>query len=195
MKKCARYKILLSRCMDNDLDESEQTSLEKHLESCPECRCVRYGYQTIKRLVRENGALPADDIRYVRKPDSYIVKKFPNPTRYAGMRIAASIAAAVSIAAIFLLNPLARRVEQMPVVIESESRSVMNSPLGALVYYEELAGRAIHAQYTHIKDNSRPSAGATVAELGGIKGYQSPLFCDTAISEQRYQTVAALSTY
>jgi hypothetical protein len=75
-----------------------------------------------------------------------------------------------------------------PVVIEDESRPIMNSPLGALVYYEKLAGTTVHNQFLSITGKSTVTTNTSTSQYG-ILSYTSPLFVDSMILAYRDDVV------
>jgi predicted anti-sigma-YlaC factor YlaD len=51
--RCKKFEKLILRSFDNRLNEKERKELEKHLESCAQCREKREEYEIILSLLRE----------------------------------------------------------------------------------------------------------------------------------------------
>jgi anti-sigma factor RsiW len=181
MSKC-RYlqKKQISRYIDNDLDDSERRWFEAHMWLCEECTRVYTSYAAMKKLIKNSYIGLVPDAIGVRLEKPLSVKRKSFPSWNSGIRLAAMFVIGISLCAGIIVFSLARRNVAAPMVIGSESGAVMNSPLGALVYYEELAGAAVHTQYLqHVKEN----AGAPLEDISvatrRISGYKSPLFYDS----------------
>jgi Putative zinc-finger len=183
MSKCRYLKKQISRYIDNDLDDSERRWLESHMALCEECTRVYTGYTAMKNLVRNSYAGHIPEMTGNRLAESNAAKpakQYPFSVWNVGTRLAAMILLGVSLyTGIFIFLP-GKPDDHAPLVIESESCPIMNSPLGALVYYEELAGKTVHTQYLQdIKEYKASSLSETSTDDRRIFGYQSPLFCDS----------------
>jgi hypothetical protein len=181
MSKCRHLRKHISRYIDNDLDDSRRRWLEKHMASCEECARVYGNYVAIKTIVQKSFASDIPEMAGSRpaKFRTKAVKLLPFSVWNAGTRLAAMVILGVSIYAGILIFSSGKQEVPAPLVIESESSLMMNTPLGALIYYEELSGRTVHAQYLqNIKEIKPTSFDETNPAVQQIIGYKSPLFCD-----------------
>ena len=195
MKKNAHDRRLISRYMDNDLNESETLTMHNHIAFCSDCRIILDEYSTIRNLVRESCKEPS----YCKK--TFINKEsmhknftgliFPG----AWIKIAAVTVCAVSLFSGFYLQTRTEHTRQLPIVIETESSRLMNTPLCSIVYYEELAGKAVNAQFAQLKKYHDITEEQTISSSKNISGYESPLFHDNDILKQRYKTIITMSTF
>lgn len=55
--RCKKFEKLILHSFDNRLNEKEKKELEKHLESCVQCRAKREDYELILALLREEEAV------------------------------------------------------------------------------------------------------------------------------------------
>jgi hypothetical protein len=182
MSRCSRLRKQISRYMDNDLAPDARLSLERHLASCDQCARVSESYRALQRLVRKSFAEPLKipEVTGTQRTGPYDTKRLLFSFRNPAMRLAAMITLCVSLCAGILILSPAGRATNPPLVLEKESSQVMNTPLGALVYYEELAGPTVHAQFLQLSGEIRTSSGTgTNAGIHRISGYKSPLFCDS----------------
>ncbi len=51
--KCAKAKKLISEFIDDDLDKAKASSLEKHLDACPDCQALLRDFQKIKQKAKD----------------------------------------------------------------------------------------------------------------------------------------------
>jgi hypothetical protein len=180
MSKCRYLKKQISRYIDNDLDDSERRWLESHMALCEECTRVYTGYTAMKNLVRNSYAGHIPEMTGSRLAESKAAKRYPFSVWNEGTRLAAMILLGVSLYMGIFIFLSGKPDVHAPLVIESESCLMMNTPLGALVYYEELAGKTVHTQYLQdIKEYKASSLSETNTDDRRIFGYQSPLFCDS----------------
>ena len=57
MKPCEDYQELISRLLDGDLSEEEQSSVERHIASCPDCRAMYDAFSSLSAALREAGSV------------------------------------------------------------------------------------------------------------------------------------------
>jgi hypothetical protein len=180
MKKCPFDLREISRLVDNDLTDDERRSVEAHLESCGDCRRVRDAYTAI-------GIALTNDIPSVIGTTSVTA---PPPaharfTSWSGVvKLAAMFVGAVALWTIFRHYSTAS-VTVAPRVFETGSARMMNTPLAAVIYYEEIAGTSVHSQFTPITTSGMPTGNASGVSAKLISGYNSPLFCDSLVLERR----------
>jgi anti-sigma factor RsiW len=180
MSKCTHFLKLISRYIDNDLDPLERHAIACHLAVCPECTQVYVSYAAMKKLVKNSYTGLVPDAIGVRLEKPLSVKRNSFSSWNSGIRLAALFVLGISLCAGIIVFSLARRNVAAPMVIGSESGAVMNSPLGALVYYEELSGTTVHTQYLqHLKENAGTPFGDISVATRRASGYKSPLFCDS----------------
>jgi len=53
--KCAKAKKFISEYIDGDLDKAKASSLEKHLDACPDCQKLLKDFKQIKQKAKEFG--------------------------------------------------------------------------------------------------------------------------------------------
>ena len=63
MENCAYMQELISRMLDEELNENEQAALAKHLESCPECRAVYEAFSAVSASLRGELEEPPERLR------------------------------------------------------------------------------------------------------------------------------------
>ena len=190
MKKCAFAKIRISRFVDNDLSQSERQSVEAHLATCRQCSGVHERYRALKGLIREAYAASVPEIRISGRPHGY--SQAPTlrfPVWSAGVKRAAVLIATATLFGVLSLFYASQPGPAVPVVMETESSRVMNTPLGALVYYQEIAGKAVHSQFSRITTATGLTYNETSGGLSRLSGYSSPLFPDSSILERRYNAL------
>ena len=179
MNKCTFSKLLISRYIDCDCSEQERQSVHTHIASCSKCRGVYARYLAIGWLVKEaRGSAPLQRAARNSSPARARIERFP--LRRTAVRLAAALVLAITLGAA-LNRFVAFRQSPVPIVLETESSRVMNTPLGSLVYYQELAGKAVHSQFSRITTFDASAYGESGTGLRRFSGYASPLFCDSAI--------------
>ena len=190
INRCTHFTKLISRYVDNDLDVSDRHIVETHVASCPKCHKVLDSYMAIKKLVSESYAIVPEGNRHAVHDRTAQVLHFPMWN--AGMKLAASIILVVSIFAGISFHSFSKRNQSLPLVLERESQSLLNTPLCATVYYEEISGNAIHSQYTSIQGNTVSYAPST----GNVNSfyYESPLFYDKSFIKQKYEAITSLAS-
>jgi|WetSurMetagenome_2_1015567.scaffolds.fasta_scaffold43941_2 hypothetical protein len=187
MKNCKSFRKLISRYVDNDLIDEEKQFLIGHLSSCLECMDVLNDYSMMRNDIRESCALPVREkvMISLKHPDrrwSFFPSLLFNP----GVCFAA-----IGIAVIVLFGGVLLHTgpnSPAPIVMGNESAGVMNTPLGAMVYYEEFAGTMVSGQFTRLQTNrsGQEDRSESVALTNAI-GYESPLFHDNSLIQQRYE--------
>ena len=58
MKDCAKYEEMISRLLDGELSQAEQTELERHLASCPDCAALYGTFSALSEALGEEDAIP-----------------------------------------------------------------------------------------------------------------------------------------
>jgi hypothetical protein len=187
MNHCKSYRKLISRYVDNDLIDEEKQFLIGHLSSCLECMDVLNDYSMMRNDIRKSCALPVGEKVEIspKHPDrrwSFFPPQFFNP----GVRFAV-----VGIVVILLFGGLLLHTgpnSPAPIVMGNESVGMMNTPLGAMVYYEKFAGTMVSGQFTRLQTSrsGQEERSESVALTNAI-GYVSPLFHDNSLSQQRYK--------
>jgi hypothetical protein len=186
MNNCKHYRKLISRYIDNDLIDEEKQLLTGHFSSCMECMNVLNGYSIMRTYIREGNTIPLQEKTEFPKKRSIHPWSHFFPVFNSGIRLAA-----ISIVIVFLLGGwLLLRVErndQAPLVVGNESAGMMNTPLGAMVYYEEFAGKTVSEQFTRLQNvRIDPDGRNGSSAFKNIVGYESPLFHDNSLLQQRY---------
>jgi hypothetical protein len=188
MKKCKSFRKLISRYIDNDLIDDEKQFLIGHLASCLECMDVLNDYSMMRNDIRESCALPVREkvMISLKHPDRRR-SFFPPPLFNPGVRFAVvSIAVAVLLGGLFFLHTGPN--SPAPIVMGNESAGMMNTPLGAIVYYEEFAGTMVNGQFTRLQaGRSGQIERSESVVLTNAIGYESPLFHDNSLVRQRYE--------
>lgn len=186
MKKCKSFRLLISRRIDHDLDIAEQRTLDEHVALCEGCRNAMGDYGSLKKLLDEGyegqfvAAKPASGLKHLfRLPPIQWVARFA---------VIALVAGSLYIAAPRIM--VRKPAGPVSVSIWQESQSMMNSPLGAMVYYENLAGEAINAQFTRIKTRPISSFNRASDSSGPGFSYGSSLFPNDSVLTKRDLLVA-----
>lgn len=195
MISCGKSGKLISRYIDNDLEPVMHRSIEAHLASCGACKKLFNDYAALKRLVVESHAGIGSTVQKAIPVGAPVHQLRRFPAWNTGFKLAAMLTLTCSLAAAFFVHTSSKKVLAFPSIIGRESSAVMNTPLGTLVYYEELAGRTVHAQYGSIKDPSSSLYEETGAGRETITGYKSPLFCDTAFTRRNYRSITSMSVF
>ncbi len=189
MSECAQFKRRISRYIDNDLNELDKRGIELHCASCPACGELLASYRRLKHHIR-NGFGPAGYADAESDPVSRAkVKVDPFTSRTVRLQLAALLALTAILLSGIILKVAHRAVRPFPVIIERESCRIMNSPLGTLVYYQELAGAAVHLQYGTIEGISGAAYGDTGSDGSSRFIYESPLFADNAYVGNHYASI------
>jgi hypothetical protein len=189
MISCNRTAKLVSRYLDNDLDLEKQRSVERHLASCEKCKKIFDSYMSLKRLVIESHVVAVPVAQTIGSPAASRTPHFYFPVWNTGFKLAAMLMLFCSLAVAFLIHSSLKQPALLPVVIGRESGPVMNTPLCALVYYEEIAGKAIHSQYGNLPEPSRALYERTTVDYRTISSYESPLFYDDHSIQRRYGSI------
>jgi hypothetical protein len=195
MKKCSTNNLLISRYADNDLGPISRRLLEKHLTNCQECTRVFGQYMALKNLINESYSVGIPDVQATVISKTRVDVNTAFSMHAWGLKLAAMMIIAGTLFAGIYLFSSARQKLQMPLVLESESRQVMNTPICALAYYEEFAGITVHAQYTRIKESALSKNDGLRTDWSRISGYKSPLFGDSSVLERRYNAIANKSVF
>ena len=195
MNHCKGYRKLVSRYVDNDLTDEEKQLLKGHLSSCMECMDVLNGYSVLRNYIRESCVIP------VLEKAPILPKQSDRPwTRFLvlfnpGIRFAVIGVATV----LFLGGGILLRTErngQSPIVIGNESAGMMNTPLGAMVYYEEFAGKTVSVQFAKLQTiRNDPDGQNGFTSFTNAVGYESPLFHDNSLMKQRYDKLNKIDAF
>jgi len=184
MNKCKDFRVMISRRLDHDLDVSRQQLLRSHMDSCAACREASADYAALTALLSESYAVHSAGTDTVPAHTSRAKPFFPFHSIQWAARFAVILAAGISV---YLVSAKLHKPAKATVLVWQESLPVMNSPLGAMVYYENFAGKAIHAQFAKIR--TRPISSFAGSSITGIS-YGSPLFEDDSVLLKRDQLVA-----
>jgi hypothetical protein len=181
MKTCALYGLLISRYIDNDLDHEESCQLQQHIASCGACRTTLDNYVKMKKLVCTS-FLPAEDFSVAVRAG----KPSPAPVRRLRweLRLAALLAVAVTLVAGFSMRILYAPEIHAHAVVNSDNSSVMNAPLGSLVYYQEFAGDGVHSQFVNVRTSPVTDIDQETETWTQDASYESPLFGDDITTDQ-----------
>ncbi len=170
-KQCT--KLVISRFIDGDMDECEYAETKRHLEACPGCKAVLSQYQKLHTVLIS--AKTTRRFAAVKK----VRNAFPIPLwRLSGTAVA------LVLLAVIIVNVFAPPKHAFNLMVSREESSLFDTPLGSMVYYEELAGNIVHAQYSTIASVENGGAGLSEASAG----YTSPLFCDSSITERQFSS-------
>lgn len=182
MKPCASYELLISRYIDNDLDNEESGALQRHIAACGACRTTLDDYVKIKKLVCTS-FVPAEDhaagVRSVKPADKPIWRM-----RW-DLKLAALLAFAVALIAGFSVRIMQSPEIQAHAEINAASPLVMNAPMGSLVYYQEFSGDQVHSQFVNVTTSPVTDIGQETEAWARDMSYDSPLFGD-AITTDAY---------
>jgi hypothetical protein len=195
MTSCNRSAKLISRYIDNDLEPAVHRSVEAHMASCADCKKVFNSYSVLKQLVIESHTEMVSTIQesaLMRAPDK---KQLSFPVWNTGFKLAAMLILTCSVAAAFFIHTSSKQTASLPSVIERDGRVVMNTPLGALVYYEEITGQSVQAQFGGIKETSPSLYQESNISWRTISSYESPLFCDNSLVDQKYKSITTMSVF
>ena len=179
MKTCEHFGLMISRYIDNDLDHDESCLLQRHLSACGACGTTLDNFVKMKKLVC-TGFSPAEDFAVfdrAGKPSAAPVQRL----RW-GLRLAALLALAAAIITGFSAHVLKAPEIQARAMVTSDSSSVMNAPLGSLVYYQEFAGDAVHSQFVNISSSPVTETDQESESWTRDASYESPLFRDDMTS-------------
>lgn len=195
MISCGKSGKLISRYIDNDLEPGAHRSVEAHLASCRDCKKLFDDYAALKHLVVKSYAGIGSTIQKVVPECAPVHQLHRFPVWNTGFKLAAMLTLTCSLAAALFIHTSSKKALSLPSIIGRDSRAVMNTPLGTLVYYEELAGRTVHAQYGSIRE----SYSSLYEETGGgreaIAEYKSPLFCDTVYTRRNYRSITSMLVF
>jgi hypothetical protein len=180
---------MISRSMDNDLRTDEQAVLQSHLNECPVCRRAAEQYGQLQHLLNDTCALPSKAVVHARPLVVPGVKLTSRQSgRFRALRLAAAFVLTLTLlGGLTMLNR--RTAAPLPVVLDKQSAAVMNTPLGSLVYYEEFAGQTVHTQFTSLESGSIGAGDEMTLAQSDFGGYESPLFDDEAVLQDRYNTI------
>jgi hypothetical protein len=134
---CNKYRLLISRGMDNDLDKNEVEMLAIHLRKCSKCRVKEFQFKNLKRLLK------------MSDKKSFEIKTSPLKKRIMKMLIKSSSFAALFLlilfTAFFGLNKIFN--SSMNKKILYSKSNLVNYPLGTIVYYEKKAPNNYSSNY------------------------------------------------
>lgn len=194
INRCMHFKKLISRYVDNDLDVQERQIVESHVASCLKCHKVMVSYMAIRKLVSESYAVALKGNRHAAQYRTHTTHVLHFPMWNVGMKLAASIILVVSIFAGISFYSFSKRSQSLPLVLERESQSLLNTPLCAIVYYEVISGNAIHSQYASIQDNTVSSYTSSTGNVNNSFYYESPLFYDNSFVKQKYEAITSIAS-
>jgi len=183
MKKCRSYREMISRYIDNDLDLANRTMLNGHFSACRDCRGIADAYTIVRSMVRDYCG--EGEFARVTPPQ---IRHFPD--FYPVLRWAASLFFAACLITVFSLHMRHNKTSSPLIMSGTETSSIMNMPLGSIVYYEELAGTTVNTGLSFSQNNAGSRSDKTEAAHSGATGYQSPLFYDNSLLQQRLEMVA-----
>lgn len=190
MKNCRKMSAMISRFVDRDLTVDEARDVSSHIDSCKKCSRIHESYLLQKDLIAasfSNRPLPVSILSILPVANKH--HRNVRLTRFIQFGFAGSFVV-LCIVVLVLFHPAyhpSRTALAPPVVIlESIVPSTMSSPLSALVYYEELAGKTIHSQFVKITSRQRTSQTTTNRQYLYASYYESPLFHDNMSTIQQY---------
>jgi anti-sigma factor RsiW len=175
MKACAPYGLMISRYIDNDLDHDESCLLQQHIFACGTCRTTLDNYIKMKKLVCTS---------FLTAGDSAVAVRAGKPVQRWELRLAALLALAATIAAGFSAHVLKVPELRAHAVINASNSSVMNAPMGSLVYYQEFAGDAVHSQFVNISTSPVTETDQESEAWTLDASYESPLFRDDITTDE-----------
>lgn len=194
MSKCKEFRFLASRYTDYDLNEDEITKLKNHILFCDECRRVLSTYEKISGLIRECDIYARETVYRPEKDPPKARNKYTYPIKWS-IGFAAICALLMTVTdTFFSFNTHAQRAA--PVVIScNESRPIMNTPLGAMIYYEKLAGKTVHTQFVNIDSESKDIYTSTAPGSSDLQydlSYESPLFVENTVASYHDKLLTGL---
>jgi hypothetical protein len=193
MKNCKHFRKLISRYIDDDVIDAEKQPLIDHFSSCLDCMEVLNAYSMMRQDIRESCAAPLHEKNIPAfSRSSRRLSRFPLFS-HPGIRLAAICAAFAFFAGGVLLMRNGP-ASPAPLVLERESSGMMNTPLCAMVYYQEFAGKTVSMQFSRGRSGKSDQEEQTASEAAtsGI-GYESPLFHDNSLFQERYAAANQLS--
>jgi hypothetical protein len=186
MIKCNEYRLLISRYIDGNVNQAERLDAKRHLAYCLDCKLAFDKYVSIKMALQKNYSYQAIDPAIKHTWQKKTVK--PRAIRWK-FKIAAMIALGCALLSAFIIISDLRQKNKIPVVIETESSRILNTPLGSLVYYEEFAGKVVHSQYCKIRTSGYAQLQDSISAKHYNGSYESPLFCDNSFLDSRYEII------
>lgn len=194
MKKCGMNREIISRFIDDDLDESQAALVKTHLESCPLCKSTEEKYRTIKDLLDSSFSEKPLPLSVIEKTVE-INRRSPVRSRRFLMSTGFIRAAGVSVVlciALALTVPFHKSNSRSSVVfLENGNLENVCAPLSSIVYYEELSGIVVQSQFVKLSQ-STVSDKKLVSE--GVS-YKSPLFNDYGIFSGRLNLYRTVDSY
>jgi hypothetical protein len=145
----------------------------------------------IRKLVSECYAVVSEENRHT--VHDRVANALHFPMWNAGVKLAASIILAITIFAGIIIYSSSRRNQSLPLILGRESQSLLNTPLCATMYYEEIAGNVIHSQYTNIKADTVFSHIHLTDNVNNNFYYESPLFYDKSFIKQKYEEITNIA--
>ena len=100
MDSCEKYQELISRMLDDELDENEKAALEAHMDSCAECRRLYSAFASVSSaLSADLEEAPADMKKSIMSSVARRPKKIVSIRRWGGTLAAAACLALIILGA------------------------------------------------------------------------------------------------
>ena len=181
MKLCRVKPVVISRLVDGDLAAAKARIVRAHLSVCG--RCSRLHEQYVNQRVLLDACFsgrPISAAIMARIDSGWFKRLWLLPVFRYGF--AGSLAAVCMTVALLLYHggPGTRmRPAALPdMVLESVAPATMLHPLSALVYYEEMAGSAVHSQFVRLTPQVAVDKAVTDAQYLQAAYHESQLFYD-----------------
>jgi len=120
---CRKYEILISRNLDNDLNEFEKEKLEIHLNKCCKCQEKQNQFAGLKDILNK-----ANDESMKYSIAKILIKKKSSALKI-GLGLAAVLILALITSIIYFRNINNSSIFQ--------NNNIVNYPMGSIVYYEK----------------------------------------------------------
>lgn len=104
MRSCEDYQELISRLLDDDLSADEQSELERHAASCPDCAAMLAAFRALSETLGDDGAEPPERLHEKVMADvrREAIRRRQAPRRVRSILALAACAALVLLAATHL---------------------------------------------------------------------------------------------
>ena len=197
MNKCRSIPLMISRYIDGDLTTAETEMVTSHFSECTKCHRLYESYLLQKNLVNASFSerpLPVAVLSMLSpKKETSLFSRFTPTLRY-GIALFLLLIVSGTFTVHLLRNVSPKEISMQPqIILESTTPSSMTTPLSSLVYYEEMAGNAVHSQFIRFSPRQHSSVSVSNCERILNSGYESPLFYDNSVLLQHYTEASNVS--
>ena len=188
MNRCKIHPIMISRLVDGELSRNEMQILQMHFQACIKCARIHEHYRRQKELVSccfSEQPLPATAYGVLRDNSEKKTGPLAVPVWAYGLAAMAVILIAVVSVRVDQEGPGAAVSGSLTAppayILESYAPSTMSQPLSSLVYYEELAGRAVLSQFVQLTPRVSSENPTTTRQYILSSFHESQLFYDNTL--------------